>query len=77
MTHEPKPAEIIQQAREKAEIALIECCGSEINRICAAFAHDTGLAVGNVSFQFMDVTAIGDRGKKSILSGVSIGHEVP
>ena len=54
---------------------MIETCAAEINRICEAFAHDTGLAVGNVSFQFMDVTTLGDKRKKSILSGVSIEHE--
>ena len=73
--NEYTPAEIIQQARRKAERALIETCAEEINRICEVFRIETGLAVGNVSFQFMDVTTIGDRGKKSILSGVSIKHE--
>ena len=73
--NEQTPAEIIQQARRKAERVLMAVCAEEINRICETFAHETGLAVGNVSFQFMDVTTLGDKRKKSILSGVSIEHE--
>ena len=65
------PAEIIRQAKAKAEKTIIEVCSSEISRICKEFAHDTGIPVGSVWLSFVDVTTSGGP-RESVLSGCSI-----
>ena len=69
-----KPAEIIRQARGKAERALLEVCVSEISRICDAFAYDTGLCIEVVSFHVREVGRLGER-KSTVISDVSVHHE--
>lgn len=74
MDHKPK--HIIEQAREKAQKAILKTCGSEIQRICDAFGYDTGLWVHSVRFDMMNVTALGDDGPKHALECIpSINHE--
>ena len=77
---EPKmdytPKQIIEQAREKAQKALIETCSAEIQRICEAFSYDTGLFVSSVNFDFVETTAIGSGGRTGVVVSARIGHEL-
>ena len=68
------PAEIIRQAKTKAERALMEVCSSEISRICEAFSYDTGIPVERVSFNFLEIQTVGKVSYEfeSVLSGCSI-----
>jgi hypothetical protein len=69
-----QPAEIIRQARRKAEAALLQVCGPEIQRICDAFVHDTGLAIDEVRVSFIDLTTIGGP-TESKLVAIDLSHE--
>jgi len=71
---EHKPADVIRQAREKAENALLHQIESEITRICNAFTYDTGLNVYKVQFGFISTNKIGGA-KEQALSGIDIDHE--
>jgi hypothetical protein len=66
-----QPAEIIRQARAKAEAALLQVCGLEIQRICDAFVYDTGMPIHDVCFRFTDCTVIGGK-YESVLVGAEI-----
>lgn len=72
---EHKPAEVIRQAREKAEKAILETCGKEILRICDAFSHDTGLGINGIRFGFLDITCIGDDYPKRTPDDVFVDHD--
>jgi hypothetical protein len=65
------PAAIIRQARAKAEAALLQVCGPEIQRICDAFVYDTGMPIHEVCFRFTDCTVIGGK-YESVLVGAEI-----
>ena len=69
------PKQIIEQAREKAQLALIETCGAEIQRICDAFSHDTGLFVSSVSFDFAETTSISSNTRTGVVISSGIDHE--
>jgi len=66
-----QPAEIIRQARAKAEKALLQVCGPEVQRICDAFVYDTGMPLYDVRFNFADVTVVGGK-YESVLVGAEI-----
>ena len=72
---EYKPAEIIQQAREKAERAIMKTCEGEIRRICDDFSYDTGLAVNSVRFSMVGVRRINSAAPEAVLNSVSLDHE--
>jgi len=74
---EAKPAEIIRQARVKAENALMEIVADEITRICDAFSYDTGLEIGCVEVDFTTTSTIGSDRKNNILTNIRINHEKP
>ena len=71
---EDKPAEIIRQAREKAESVLMQQLADEITRICNAFTYDTGLNIGRVDIVLQSVNTIGGK-KEQITTAVNIRHE--
>ena len=71
---EYKPAEIIKQARGKAESALTEAVSDKISRICSAFTYDTGLNVVSVEVDFIPAnTMSGKRG--NIIARIRLRHE--
>lgn len=72
----PTPKQIISQAREKAQKALIETCSEEIHRICEAFSYDTGLFVSSVNFNFVETTTIGSGHRTSVVVSADIDHEL-
>lgn len=67
------PAEIIKQARAKAENAILETCGKEIQRICDAFTYDTGIDIENVNILFEWAEPIGAE-PFTYVSGVQLEH---
>jgi hypothetical protein len=69
-----QPAEIIKQARAKAEAALLKVCGPEVGRICDAFVYDTGMPIHDVCFRFTDCTVAGGK-YESVLVGAEIRAE--
>ena len=70
------PKQIIEQAREKAQRALMETCSAEIQRICDAFSYDTGLFVSSVSFDFQETTCIGSETRTGVVVRAEIDHEL-
>jgi len=72
------PKQIIEQARRKAQLALLKTCGDEIERICNAFSHDTGLAVNSVNFDLIICQNLGEDSPQSIIESTPcISHEAP
>ena len=72
----PTPKQIIDQAREKAQKALIETCSAEIQGICEAFSYDTGLFVSSVNFDFVETTAIGSGSRTGVVVNAYVDHEL-
>ena len=69
-----KPAEIIRQAKGKAEKALCELISDEISRVCDAFTHDTGLNVNSVSVDFISANTL-DGQKRNVIAQIYLSHE--
>ena len=69
-----KPAEAIRQAREKAMELILDKCSGDIQSICDKFSDETGLAVGSVVFNTIDVTSLGDVTPKTIINTVTVSH---
>lgn len=69
------PKEKVNEVEWATEDFLLKQFSDEIVKIANDFSHETGLQVGSISFNMVNVTTLGDKTQKQICSSVTIERE--